>query len=100
MPIIGAMAKPSPLEILLPELRAYARSISSGPDEAEELVQDAVVRSLKADGRPGRLADLRPWMFRVIRNLHFDELRKLRVRREYLVERPYRRPGGSLSSGP
>ncbi|WP_428647982.1 RNA polymerase sigma factor [Roseibium sp.] len=71
------------IEILLPEMRAYATSISRSADEAEDLVQDAVERTLRAPDRPGRLRDLRPWIFRVIRNLHFDELRKRRVRREY-----------------
>jgi len=70
-------------EILLPELNAYARSISSHSDTAEDLVQDAIERSLRADGRPAKLQDLRPWMFRVIRNLYLDELRRHRVRREY-----------------
>lgn len=72
------------IEILLPELRAYAVAISASRDAAEDLVQDAVERGLRAAGRPLRLEELRPWMFRVIRNLHYDELRKKRVRREYL----------------
>jgi RNA polymerase sigma factor (sigma-70 family) len=73
------------LEVLLPELRAYARSICERPDAAEDLVQDAIERTLKSENPPNALSSLRPWMFRVIRNLHFDELRKLRVRREYLT---------------
>jgi len=71
------------LEILLPELCAYARYISSHSSDAEDLVQDAIERTLRADGRPKKLQDLRPWMFRVIRNLYFDELRRRRVRMEY-----------------
>jgi len=73
----------SHLQILLPELHAYARSITSVSDSAEDLVQDAIERALRSDNEPSVLDELRPWMFRVIRNLHFDELRKLRVRREY-----------------
>lgn len=73
----------SNLEILLPELRAYAGSITSGSHETEDLVQDSVERALRSDARPAPINELRPWMFRVIRNLHYDELRKLRVRREY-----------------
>ncbi|MFB9233247.1 RNA polymerase sigma factor [Pseudohalocynthiibacter aestuariivivens] len=71
------------LEILLPELCAYARYISSHSSDAEDLVQDAIERTLRADSRPAKLRDLRPWMFRVIRNLHLDELRRRRVRMEY-----------------
>lgn len=71
------------IEILLPELRAYAIAICQSRDQAEDLVQDTVERGLRSDRRPTLLNELRPWMFRVIRNLHYDELRKRRVRREY-----------------
>jgi RNA polymerase sigma-70 factor, ECF subfamily len=73
----------SQIEILLPELRAYARSISVSVDDAEDLVQDGIERALRAVGRPASLEILRPWMFRVIRNLNIDEHRKRRVRMEY-----------------
>jgi RNA polymerase sigma-70 factor (ECF subfamily) len=73
------------LEVLLPELRAYARSLVANPDSAEDLVQDAIERTLRAAERPAALSELRPWLFRVIRNLHYDELRKWRVRREYIA---------------
>ena len=52
---------------------------------SEDLVQDAIERALRTESRPTVLDELRPWMFRVIRNLHYDELRKRRVRREYLA---------------
>ncbi len=72
-------------EHLFPELRAYARSLTSRFDAADDLVQDAIERGLKAPNAPSALAELRPWMFRVIRNLHYDELRKWRVRKEYIA---------------
>lgn len=71
------------LKQLMPEFLAYARSITSASDSSEDLVQDAIERALRSDNKPSVLEELRPWMFRVIRNLHYDELRKLRVRREY-----------------
>ncbi len=70
---------------LFPELRAYARSIADSVEEAEDLVNDAVERAAKTAGRPDDLAGLRHWLFRVIRNLSIDELRKRRVRREYAL---------------
>jgi RNA polymerase sigma-70 factor, ECF subfamily len=79
----GAMSSTSQLETLLPELRAYARSISASFDDAEDLVQEGIERALRATGRPDALDDLRPWMFRVMRNLNIDEHRKRRVRMEY-----------------
>ncbi|SMP29037.1 RNA polymerase sigma factor [Shimia sagamensis] len=71
------------LDVLLPELRAYALSLSKHRHDSEDLVQDAIERALRSDKRPKPLADLRPWMFRIIRNLHVDETRKKRVRMEY-----------------
>ena len=73
------------IEILLPEFRAYATAICASDVDAEDLVQDAIERALRSDRRPASLDELRPWMFRVIRNLYYDELRKRRVRREYLA---------------
>ncbi len=70
-------------ELLLPELRAYARSLGEEADAAEDLVHDAIERSLNSPNTPNALSALRPWMFRIIRNLHHDELRKRRVRMEY-----------------
>ena len=72
-------------ELLLPELRAYARSLGEEVEAAEDIVHDAIERSLKSANTPNALSELRPWMFRIIRNLHHDELRKRRVRREYLA---------------
>lgn len=77
------MASLSQFEILLPELRAYARSLTANADDAEDLAQDSIERALRSTGTPNPLDELRPWLFRVIRNLHYDELRKRRVRREY-----------------
>ena len=79
------MASLTQIELLLPEFRAYVIAICASPDDAEDLVQDAIERALRTDNRPTVLGELRPWMFRVIRNLHYDELRKRRVRREYLA---------------
>ena len=68
---------------LLPELMAFARSISDRPEDAGDLVNDAIERAARSETRPAGSDALRPWMFRVIRNLSIDELRKRRVRREY-----------------
>ncbi len=76
-----------PLRDLIPklhhELAAYARAISQDPALAEDLVNDGIERALRAPEPPDRLENLRPWLFRIIRNLHLDELRKRRVRMEY-----------------
>lgn len=69
---------------LRPQLIAYARAICDSPEEADDLLHDAIERALKASSAPTSPDDLRFWMFRVIRNLHLDERRKARVRAEYV----------------
>ncbi|MBQ0801098.1 MAG: RNA polymerase sigma factor [Sulfitobacter litoralis] len=86
------------IERLLPELKAYAYSISDRREDGDDLVQDAVARALRADSPPRRLGEFRPWMFRTIRNLNIDELRKRRVRREYLERET--RLSGEISDDP
>lgn len=71
------------LVTLQPELLAYANSLALDRSEAETLVNEAVLRALQASSVPQRLTDLRPWMFRVIKNLLIDQRRKARVQREY-----------------
>lgn len=71
------------IEVLLPELRAYALSLSKNRHDSEDLVQDAVERALRSKNCPKPIKELRPWLFRIIRNLHVDEARKNQVRREY-----------------
>lgn len=41
------MASLTQIEILLPELRAFSRSICYWVDDAEDLVQDAIERALR-----------------------------------------------------
>ena len=68
---------------LRPQLIAYAQAVCGNADQADDLVQDAFERAITARGAPEEMRDLRPWMFRIIRNLHIDDLRKARVRTEY-----------------
>jgi len=68
---------------LRPQFLGFARAICGDPEAADDLVQGAIERALKADSPPLESPDLVPWMFRIIRNLHLDELRKAKVRAEY-----------------
>ena len=95
---VAWMSSLTQIELLMPELRAYATTISKSRDDAEDLVQDAIERALRAKTAPNKLEELRPWMFRVIRNLYYDELRKRRVRREYFaVEKRLSREADAVS---
>ena len=73
------------LTMLRPELVAYAQSLTLVAHESEDLVHDAVVRALKTNSAPEQIADLRPWMFRIIKNLFIDGKRKERVHREFSI---------------
>jgi RNA polymerase sigma-70 factor (ECF subfamily) len=70
---------PSPfateLIALLPRLRRFARSLTGSADRADDLVQAACERALRAADRfePGTRLDA--WLFRIIRNLWIDGLR-------------------------
>jgi RNA polymerase sigma factor (sigma-70 family) len=84
---------------LRPQLVAYARALCARPDEADDLVHDAIERALKAPAPPAALSDLRPWMFRIIRNLHVDGIRKAKVRAEYAASHARLSSEGQLQEG-
>ncbi len=73
------------LAALRPELLAFAAGLTLDASEAEELAHDAVVRALQSGSAPRRIADLRPWMFCIIKNLFIDRKRKERVHREFSI---------------
>lgn len=56
-------------------LRRYARSLARNPVDAEDLVQDALVRAYerRSTFRPG--ANLRNWLLSIVHNTHIDRLR-------------------------
>lgn len=67
------------LALLLPELRAFARFLAGSAAEADDLVQEAVLRTLRGleEGRADGVA-LRPWCLAVIRNVFHEQLRARR----------------------
>jgi|LNFM01.2.fsa_nt_gb RNA polymerase sigma-70 factor (ECF subfamily) len=62
---------------LLPRLRRFARGLSRSQDEADDLVQAACERAIRAADsfEPGTRFD--SWMFRIIRNLRIDQARRM-----------------------
>ncbi len=68
---------------LLPELKAYAIAICRDEDAAGDLVQEACKKVLAAPTTPKTIEDLKPWMFRVIRNIHIDNKRREKTAAEY-----------------
>ena len=70
---------------LLPELRAFARYLSGSRTEADDLVQEAVLRTLKALDGKAEGVDLRAWCLAVVRNTFHEQLRSRR-REQRLAE--------------
>ena len=68
------------VEGMMPNLRRYARSLARDADEADDIVQDALVAALGKihQFQPG--TNLRAWLFTIIRNTFLDHRRRGRVR--------------------
>ena len=61
-------------------LRRYALVLTRNRDQAEDLVQDTLVKAIAASDswQPG--SDLRVWLFRILHNTHISERRRAKVR--------------------
>jgi RNA polymerase sigma-70 factor, ECF subfamily len=62
----------------LPHLRAFARSLSSDRDRADDLVQSAIQRALGAAAQFTPGTNFKGWIFTILRNVYFSELRSHR----------------------
>ncbi len=67
------------LVALLPRLRRFARSLTGRADDADDLVQAALERALRAQSswEPGSRLDA--WMFRILKNLWIDQIRRRKM---------------------
>jgi RNA polymerase sigma-70 factor (ECF subfamily) len=65
---------------LLPDLRAFARHLTANQAAADDLVNDTVVRALRAEHRFKPGTSLRSWLFTIERNLFLNERRNSRQR--------------------
>jgi len=61
---------------MLPELRAFARFLARDRAQADDVVQDAVVRALAAlhQFQPG--TSLKAWLFTILRNAFYEQQRR------------------------
>jgi len=65
---------------LIPELRVYAFGLCRSWCEADDLVQDALVRALRSRSQFEPGSNLRAWMFTILRNAFYsDAARRRRV---------------------
>ena len=63
---------------LLPDLRAFARFLAGTKTEADDLVQEALARTLQSLDNVAEIAELRPWCFAILRNVFHEHLRTRR----------------------
>ncbi len=74
----------SSVEAMIPALRRYARALTRDADIADDLVQDTLVRALRAE-RLFHGGDIRSWLYTILTNLN-------RNRRRSLARRPLHAP--------
>lgn len=63
---------------LLPSMRAFARSLTHNAAQADDLVQDTLVKALANVERFEPGTNLRAWLFTILRNHYYSQLRKLK----------------------
>ena len=66
------------IEAYLDRLFGYAFSLSNDRDRAQDLVQTCVLKSLSAERIPIDEPAYRAWLFKILRNTFWDDLRKQR----------------------
>ncbi len=67
------------LTALLPELRGFARFLVHDRTEADDLVQEALLRALQALAQFRAGSNLRAWVFTILRNAHMEQRRRRRT---------------------
>jgi RNA polymerase sigma-70 factor (ECF subfamily) len=81
---------------ILPNLRAFAISLTGRPDYADDIVQETIIRAWTQfeSFEPG--SNLKAWLFTILRNEYFSQIRK--TKRE--VEDPDGIHAGQLVESP
>lgn len=67
---------------LVPNLRAFARSLCGNADQADDLVQETLVKAWQSQASFQEGTNLKAWLFTILRNTFLSERRK----RKYEVE--------------
>ena len=69
------MNKAAAIAAVIPRLRRYARALTGNAAQADDLVQDCLVRGLAKQAQWRAGASPRKWLFTILHNLHVDKTR-------------------------
>jgi RNA polymerase sigma-70 factor (ECF subfamily) len=72
----------SQIEASIPALRRYAWSLLRNSHDADDLVQDCLVRALDSMATGPAISAVRPWLFTIMHNLFVSRWRTMRRRQE------------------
>ncbi len=64
------------LAAVVPNLRAFARSLCGNPHQADDLVQETLVKAWKNQSSFAEGSNLKAWLFTILRNTYLSERRK------------------------
>jgi len=70
----------------VPHLRAFARSLTRNRDQADDLVNDTIVRAIAASNQFTPGTNFRAWVFTILRNLFYNQGRRGKARFSSLDE--------------
>src|SRR6266851_6272234 len=72
----GLSAFAKDLEAAIPALRRYARALTRSAENADDLVQDTLLRALRSQ-HLFHGGDMRSWLYTILTNLNRNRLRAL-----------------------
>ena len=61
---------------LVPQIRAFARSLCGNPDLADDLTQDTLLQALASEARFEMGTHLKAWIFTILRNKFYSHKRR------------------------
>jgi RNA polymerase sigma-70 factor (ECF subfamily) len=82
------------LAALLPNLRAFGKSLCGNADYADDLVQETLIKAWKNRSTFAEGSNLKAWLFTILRNTFLSDRRK----RKFEVEDPEGIMAGKLST--
>jgi RNA polymerase sigma-70 factor (ECF subfamily) len=71
------------LALVIPQLRAFGRSLSGNRDVADDLVQETLMKAWAARSRFQAGTNMRAWTFIILRNLFLSQMRRSRFTGEW-----------------